>query len=415
MSLNVNMINRHIAPQIRIGLEDTRVVAVVGPRQSGKTTLARQIAKDQGRVFLSLDDAQTRAAALNDPTGLLRGLEHVVIDEIQRAPDLILTIKQIVDENPRPGRFLITGSADLFGGMIAPDSLAGRVETFELLPLSQSELSQKRPSGFVDALFAGDLRNGMVLESAPDLVQRVLRGGYPEAVRRATSGRRADWLNAYAKSLAERDVPELAGIRRPDALSKLAYHLALRTGQLLVVAPIATALKVDIKTADRWIGLYEKLFFAHQVQAWHDNELKRLIKAPKLQLLDSGLAAALSGINEQRIARDRGALGALLETFVYGELRKLTALSPSPIIISHFRDKEQNEVDFVLERIGGDMVGIEVKSAATVFKTDAGGLIKLRNQAGERFIQGVILYDGDRIMTLGDRIEAVPFSALWAL
>jgi predicted AAA+ superfamily ATPase len=299
--------------------------------------------------------------------------------------------------------------------MIAPDSLAGRVETFELLPLSQSELSQKRPSGFVDALFAGDLRNGMVLESAPDLVQRVLRGGYPEAVRRATSGRRADWLNAYAKSLAERDVPELAGIRRPDALSKLAYHLALRTGQLLVVAPIATALKVDIKTADRWIGLYEKLFFAHQVQAWHDNELKRLIKAPKLQLLDSGLAAALSGINEQRIARDRGALGALLETFVYGELRKLTALSPSPIIISHFRDKEQNEVDFVLERIGGDMVGIEVKSAATVFKTDAGGLIKLRNQAGERFIQGVILYDGDRIMTLGDRIEAVPFSALWAL
>jgi uncharacterized protein len=415
MSQLSNSVDRHAGVKIRAGLEDTRVVAIVGPRQSGKTTVARQIAKEQGRMFFSLDDAQTRAAALADPTGLLRGVELAVIDEIQRAPDLILSIKQIVDENPQPGRFLITSSADLFGGMVTPDSLAGRVETFELLPLSQNEISEKSPSNFLDVVFDGELANGLRFDVADDLVQRVLRGGFPEAVRRATSGRRSDWLNAYARSLAERDVPELAGVRRPDALAKLAEHLALRTGQLLVVAPIATALKVDIKTADRWIGLYEKLFFAQQVPAWHSNDLKRLIKAPKLQLLDSGLAASLSGINEQRIARDRGLLGALLETFVYGELRKLAALYPSRISIAHFRDKEANEVDFVLERTGGDMIGIEVKAAATVFPNDAVGLAKLRKDAGDKFLQGVILYDGDRIMWLSDRIAAVPICALWEL
>lgn len=405
-------VTRHAESRVRVALADTRVVAIVGPRQSGKTTLARKLAREDGRGFLTLDDEQARAFALDDPAGFLRGRERVAIDEIQRAPNLILAIKKSVDEDPRPGRFLITGSADLFGGAIAPDSLAGRVETIPLLPLSQAEIVKLPPPAFIADLFAGKLCHRAVPLPLHDLTQRVLGGGFPEALARPPA-RRRDWLLAYAQSLAERDVSDIAPFIKPGQMRLLMDHAALSAGQLLNMSELGARVGVDSKTIDRWIALLEKLFIVSRVRPWHGNGLKRLIKTPKLQFIDSGMLAALRDQDAQSIARDRQAFGALLECFVYGELRKATALAGDRIRISHYRDKDQAEVDFVLENGPGIVAGVEVKASATARPEDFSGLKRMRDALGVGFVAGVLLYDGEDCQQVGDRLWAAPLSFLW--
>lgn len=405
---------RHVRPLLVAAMADTRVVALTGPRQSGKTTLARHIAAERGMTFLSLDDAQTRQFALSDPTGLLRGQAAAVIDEIQRAPDLILSIKQSVDEDTRPGRFLITGLADLFGSLATPDSLAGRIERLELLPLSQRELTGRGPSNLLDSLFAGQPLPQGQIGGTPDLVERVLAGGFPGALGRS-GRRRQDWLKAYAMTLAQRDVLEIAGVRKPVALGKLLLQIAPRTAQLIQPGVISGVMGLDQKTVDRWIGLLETLFLVARIPGWHRNDLKRLVKSPKLHFLDSGVAAAVRGIDARRIERDRVAFGPLLETFVFAEIRKLAASANQPVTISHYRDKWGQEVDLVLESPDQSVVGIEVKAGATVIPDDLKGLKQLAADTGERFIHGIVLHDGDRIMRLNERMTAAPVSLLWEL
>ena len=405
---------RHAAQLVDIAMSDTRVVALVGPRQSGKTTLAKAIAKRDGIAFLTLDDNQTRAFANSDPTGFIRRLDRGVIDEIQRAPDLVLAIKRTIDEDGRFGRFLITGSVDLFGGSLAPDSLAGRVETIELLPLSQSEIEQSGPSCFLDNAFEGlatPHRHGLQLAN---LVEIVLEGGYPEARARTSAARRTDWLLSYAQSLAQRDVGELAMITKPDQMVSLVNNLAVRASQLLNLTALSGNVGVDAKSVDRWLGLLERLFLVTRVPAWHANALKRLIRAPKIHFFDSGLVAALQNVDAAKIERDRQRLGPLLETFVFGELRKAASLTTRRTSISHYRDKDQVEVDFVLERSPGHIVGIEVKASATVRPSDIRGLIKLRDATGDLFKLGLVLHDGDGIQEVGDRIFTAPVSVLWS-
>ncbi len=404
---------RYAEARIRLALADTRVVAIVGPRQSGKTTLARKLAREDRRDFLTLDDEQTRAFALSDPTGFLRGKERAAIDEIQRAPNLILAIKKSVDEDPRPGRFLITGSADLFGGAIAPDSLAGRVETIALLPLSQAEIWRAPPSRLVEDLFAGALCDRVLPTAGPDLVQRVLGGGFPEALARPPR-RRRDWLLAYAQSLAERDVSDIAPFIKPGQMRSLLDHAAVSAGQLLNMTDLGGRIGVDAKTIDRWMALLEKLFIVSRVRPWHCNELKRLIKTPKLQFIDSGLLAALRGQDDRSLSRDRQAFGALLECFVYSELRKVTARTGDWTLISHYRDKDQAEVDFVLENGPGRVAGVEVKASATARPDDFAGLKRMRDALGARFVAGVLLYDGEQFLQISDRLWAAPLSALWS-
>jgi predicted AAA+ superfamily ATPase len=404
---------RHAEARVRVALADTRVVAIIGPRQSGKTTLARKLAKEEGRTFLTLDDEQTRAFAEDDPAGLLRGKDRVAIDEVQRAPNLILAIKKSVDEDTRPGRFLITGSADLFGGAIAPDSLAGRVETIPLLPLSQAEIGKLPPSSFLEDLFAGNLRDRAALTAPRDLVQIVVGGGFPEALARPPA-RRRDWLLAYAQSLAERDVTDIAPFIKPGQMRLLIDHAALSAGQLLNMTDLGARVGVDSKTIDRWIALLEKVFIVSRVRPWHGNGLKRLIKTPKLHFLDSGLLAALQGQDVQSLSRNRQAFGPLLECFVFSELRKATALGGDRILISHYRDKDQAEVDFILENGPGVVAGVEVKASATARPEDFAGLKRMRDSLGASFVAGVLLYDGDHSQQVGDRLWAAPMSSLWA-
>lgn len=404
---------RHSEARVREALGDTRIVAIVGPRQSGKTTLARRIAADDGRPFISLDDDQHRRFAGDDPLGFVRGNTTAVIDEIQRAPALILAIKQAVDEDPRPGRYLITGSVDLFRAAVSPDSLAGRIETIELLPFSQAEIAQTGAPGFLDRAFAGDFPSLAEAGATTDLTQRILAGGYPEALSRPRSSRRASWLRSYARSLAERDVSDIANVGNPDAMVRLLDHAAASSGQLLNMSGIGARLGVDGKTVDRWLALFEHMFLVRRVYAWHRNDLKRLVKRPKLQFLDSGLLAALRRIDPAAIASDRQQLGPLLECFVYSELARAAALSDHPIFFSHYRDKDRVEVDLVLERLPGAIVGIEVKAGATAHPGDFKGLARLREATGRRFVCGIVLHDGDRIQQVGPKLFAMPVGALW--
>lgn len=402
---------RHAEEAVRTALSDTRVVAVVGPRQSGKTTLVRKLAGD--RTYFTLDDEQTRAFALNDASGFIRGLDRAVVDEVHRAPALILAIKKAVDDDTRPGRFLITGSADLFGGSIAPDSLAGRVEQIELLPLSQAEVEQTGPSRFLDRAFNGELEPGAG-SPTDDLVERVLAGGFPEALARSRPARRRDWLLSYARSLAQRDVREIAHIGKADLMSLLVEHAATMSGQLLNMSELGGAVGLDSKTIDRWLTLLEQLFLVRRVRPWFRNGVKRLIKTPKLHFLDPGLLAAVAGVDADRLERNRTAFGPLLECFVYAEISKTIALSEQRPSIHHYRDKDQAEVDFVLERTPGRIVGLEVKASVTVRPEHLKGLARLRDSAGDDFACGVLLHDGDRIVPFGDRLFAAPFSILWS-
>jgi len=395
-------------PQIRTALRDTRVVAISGPRQSGKTTLARRFAK-QGRKFVTLDNQPTLAAARSDPVAFIRGLDRAVIDEVQRAPDLLLAIKQSVDEDRRPGRFLLTGSVKTIH-----ESLAGRVEIVPLYPLGCSErLGIKHPQ-FIAKAFRGAVPDTAEALSKEKLTDWVTAGGYPEAIKRRSERRRQDWYRAYIKSIVERDLPEISNLAKPDQVPRVLQIAAQFAGQLTNLSEIGRSVGLDHKTADHYVRVLEQLYLIQRVQPWFRNELSRLVKTPKLHFIDSGLLTAMRGYSLSRLRADRTVFGALLESFVFSELLKLSAWTEERVMLFHYRDRDKLEVDFVLENSAGEIVGIEVKSAASVTRRDFLGLERVASAAGSAFIQGIVLYDGVQTLSFADNLRAVPLSALWA-
>ena len=403
------MYPRYAADRARVILTDTPILGLIGPRQSGKTTLARQLEPD--RPYITLDDANTLAAALADPVGTIRRLDTVIIDEIQRAPALMLAIKQSVDADRRPGRFLVTGSANIVTARGIQDSMAGRIENLRLLPLSQDELANQGPAHFLDRLFAGDAFKPV--KPNQDIMERVLTGGYPEVIARPDGRRRRDWLAAYVNLLAERDLPDIATIERAADVPRFLSLLAALSGQLINASAMGVRLKIDRKTALRYLSLAEQLFIVRSLPAWSNNALKRLVKAPKLHFIDSGLAAALRGTTPERLAADRTAFGSLLEGFVLAELEKQSGWSEGRYNFSHFRDKDGVEVDIIAEDEAGRVVGIEVKASATVTVSDFAGLKRLSAAAGE-FVAGVVLYDGSEPLSFGGTMQALPLASLWS-
>ncbi len=406
------LLRRHADALIRETLKDTRIVALVGPRQSGKTTLARKIATETAMNFITLDDAQSRQFANADPSGFMYGLDRVVMDEIQRAPELILAIKKAVDDDPRPGRFLITGSVELFRSAISPDSLAGRVETIELLPFTQAEIEQRDAPDFLVRAFSGDFPAYKETGRTSGLIERVVAGGYPEALWRISAARRVAWLRAYARALTQRDAAEISTVSKTDELARLLEHAAAASGRLTNLSALSAPLGVDGKTVERWLTLLEHMFVVRRVRAWHPNRLKRLVRTPKLHFLDTGLLAVLRGDSAKALATDRNRLGPLLEGFVFSELVKIAGQASEYASISHYRDKDKVEVDFVVEQAGA-ILGIEVKAGAMAKPEDFRGLRRLRSATGEAFACGIVLHDGDRIQRLGDRLYAMPVSRLW--
>lgn len=408
---------RWVEPRINEAMLDTPVVLVVGPRQAGKTTLVRQVAS-KGLRYLTLDDELTLLAAREDPVGFISSLDRAVIDEIQRAPQLLLAIKKSVDEDRRPGRFLLTGSANLMTLPTVADSLAGRMETLSLLPLSQSEI-EGQSANWLDHVFSGRLPQVMasddltVSAQSQDLIQRVLRGGYPEALTRQSSRRRVTWAKHYIDAIIQRDVRDITEIDHLDQLPRFLSALAQTAGQVSNYSQLGGQVGLDGKTVARYIGIFEQMYLLKRVQAWARNRLNRVVKTPKLQFIDAGLLSALLDLTEEEVEKDRTRFGNVLETFVYGELLKHSTTAAGDYRLMYFRDLDKFEVDIVIENTVGQLVGVEVKATATLGVQDLRGLKKLSTLAGESFKMGVLLYNGKETLPLGDGLWAAPIATLW--
>ena len=392
-------------------MADTPVVLLSGPRQAGKTTLARKFAGKK-RQFITLDDELTLLAARQDPVGLVRTLDYAVIDEVQRAPALVLAIKKSVDDDRRAGRFLLTGSANLMTLPLVADSLAGRMETLTLLPLAGCEI-QSSTGKWIDAVFDGRIPKARRLEVGAKLVERVLRGGYPEVVTRATPRRRTVWAKQYVDALIQRDVRDIASIDKLGQLPRLLKPLALMAGQLCNFTQLGGQVGLDSKTVDKYLAILEQMFLLRRVEPWSTNRLSRIVKTPKIQFIDSGLLGTLVDLTEASVARDRSQFGQVLETYVYSELLKQATWAERNYVLNTYRDRDQVEVDVVIEDQAGRVVGVEVKAAASVSVSDLAGLRKLATLADKRFVAGVILYDGNDTLPIGEQLWAAPLSTLW--
>jgi predicted AAA+ superfamily ATPase len=404
---------RLVEPRLEEALADTPVVLIHGPRQCGKTTLARRVGEARGYAYFSFDDEVTLAAAQADPVGFVDDLpERTILDEVQRAPGLFTALKTAVDRRRVPGRFLLTGSANVLLVPALADSLAGRMEILRLHPLAQCELARVAPR-FLDTLFSRGFKTRKYRRLRGELAERILAGGYPQALARRQPRRRAAWYRDYIEALVQRDVRDLAQIRRLDALPRLLAVAAAQTARLLNVADLASPFQLTRPTIHEYVTLLERLFLLELLPPWHSNRLSRLVKTPKVHLGDTGLACSLLGLNLEALVRDRPLFGSLHETFVLQELRRQASGYRDEIRFHHFRDKDGAEVDIVLERGGHQIAGVEIKSAATVQPADLRGLRKLRRATAERFAAGVVLYDGEISASFGEGLYAVPTRALW--
>ncbi len=394
-------------------LSDSPVVLIHGPRQSGKTTLARHVGDRHDYDYMSLDDDVSRAAADADPVGFVAELAaRTILDEVQRVPRLFTAIKAAVDRNRTPGRFLLTGSANVLLVPKLADSLAGRMDIVRLFPFAQCEI-ERRNSPFLDKLFGSGFptRRGDRLGHA--LADRIVAGGYPAALARPKPRRRAAWYRDYIETIVQRDIRDLARISSLDALPRLLALVAGQTARLINVAELAGPFQLTRPTIRNYVTLLEQVFLVEKLPAWHNNRLRRLVKTPKLHIGDTGLGAALLGLDAAGLYEDRETYGQFVETFVLQELRRHASGRDDDIRFHHFRDKDGTEVDLVLQQEGGKIAGIEVKAASTVGPGDFRGLRKLATAAGRRFAAGVVLYDGETSTGFGDRLFAVPVRALW--
>jgi len=350
------------------------VVTITGPRQSGKTTLARSVFAD--KPYANLEDPVTREFAQTDPKGfLVQYRDGAVIDEIQRVPELFTSLKLAVDRDRTPGRFILTGSTNTLLVPKLADSLAGRMEILRLHPLAQCELAKKPPT-FLDRLFGGTFSTRTYERLGEDLSARIVSGGYPAAVARPTHRRRSAWYRDYVETLIQRDVRDLARIRALDALPRLLALAAGQTAQLLNVSDLASPFQLSRPTVREYVTLLERIFLLDILPPWHSNRLSRLIKTPKVHVGDTGVACSLLGLDAGNLTRDRKILGHLVETFVFQELRRQASWHGTEIRFHHFRDKDGSEVDIVLERAAHEVAGIEVKASATVTNKTPPGLAK---------------------------------------
>jgi len=409
-------LRRHLEGVLAEALADTPVVCILGPRQCGKSTLAIHAAPN--RSYVSLDDPNSYELARTDPKGFIGELpEYVTIDEVQRVPELTLAIKQSVDANRKPGRFLLTGSADLLQLPRLSDSLAGRMEWIELQPFSEGEKEGSEVL-FLEQWLDGKLNTG-ISETAPPrastLPGRVIAGGYPEAFRRQPA-RARQWQEQYIRSIIERDIHDISQVKDGEEVGRFLEYMSHQTAQLLNITETAKALGHTRATAEKYLSILEKLYLLRRLPAWHRNVQKRLVKSPKIHVCDSGLAAALSGTTETMWMEDRRQFGHLLESFVAQQIRIQAGRMGSKTRLWHYRDKDKLEVDCVLTQSRRTW-GVEVKAAASVDSSDAQGLRRLAEQAGEDFQGGILLYDGASILPLDRALKlyAVPLAKLWEL
>lgn len=410
------MWQRKITNRLLNALADTPVVVLQGARQTGKSTLVQAVGeRDHPALYLTMDNITTLVAARQDPVGFLSGLQgqNVVLDEIQRVPELALPLKADVDRVRQAGRFLLTGSANALVLPRLADALVGRMEMITLWPLAQCEI-EGSDSNLIEQLFAPTpLPIKQFASSRQDVLQRALGGGYPEAVSRATEARRTDWFDAYLTTLLQRDVRDLAQIQGLSDLPLLLSLLAARATATLNATDLARAAQIPLTTLNRYLTLLEATFLLQLIPAWSSNLSSRLVKAPKILLNDTGVLAALTGITLVQIDATPTNAGMVIENFVGTELVKLISWSQARPQLFHFRTHDRKEVDFLLQNRAGAVVGVEVKAASAVQADDFKGLRALAQELGNQFIRGIVLYTGDTLLPFGEQLYAVPIAALW--
>jgi hypothetical protein len=413
MSGSARTIPRLLAPRLNAALRDSPAVLLHGPRQSGKTTLARSVGDARGYHYVSFDNDAVLTAAKADTVGFVAGLPaRSILDEVQRIPEIFTSLKLAIDRRRTPGRFILTGSANVLLVPQLADSLAGRMEILRLHPLAQSEIAGTRPQ-FIDHLFRGRFKTALHQRLGAELARRIVAGGYPVALMRRAAARRRAWYRDYVDTQIQRDVRDLSRLRSLDTLPKLISLVAAYTARLINIADLAAPFELSRPTIHDHIALLERLFLVDQLPSWHNNHMSRLVKRPKLHIGDTGVASALLGLDAARLDADRSTFGPMLETFVLQELKRQASGRQDPLAFHHFRDRDDFEVDIVLEQGGTRLAGIEVKAAASVNEADLRGLRKLRAAAGKRFVAGAVLYDGEATISFGDGLFAVPIRMLW--
>jgi predicted AAA+ superfamily ATPase len=407
-------VERHARVRVEDALADTRVVVVLGARQVGKSTLVDQIVTTRGSANVrTFDDQATRDTANADPTGFVAGLATpVAIDEVQRVPDVVLAIKQRVDHDPAPGQFLLTGSANILTAPRIADALTGRAEYVRLHPFTQGEIHGRRET-FIPTLFAGSfpqLTDQPV--GRPPYAPIITGGGYPEALQR-TGGRRVRFFESYLTTIMERDLRSIAALSDGAKAQRLLAAIAAVSASELNFQALSRDLGLANNTLRSYADLLETLFLIKRIPPWSGNLFTRAIKSPKAYVADPGLLSYLIRADEARVETDFQLGGMLFETFAATELLRQADIEDDPVQLYHYRDRDQREVDLIIERRDGSIIAIEIKAAASINPHDARGLRYLRDNVGDRFIGGAILYTGATTIPLGDRLAAIPLTGLW--
>ena len=404
---------------ILTGLTQSRVLLLEGPRQCGKTTLAKRISdiQDARGIYRTLDDLTLLNAALDDPHGFVaHGDDLMIIDEVQRAPQLLAAVKKDVDENQKPGRFLLTGSANIMTLPKVTESLAGRVRKIRLRPLALGEIESARPR-FLEIARAGAWR---VTTASPQpltknvYIELALAGGYPEAVRLSGIRARRQWHTDYLGALIDRDLKDVANIRRKDNLVKLVEVLAAWSSRFMDATAIAAALGVSRPTLETYINALETLYLVDRVKPWSKTDYARVGKQDKLYMADTGLMAAILNWSLEKVRLDGALNGKLIETLVYTQLMALLDSQDESYRLYHYRDREQREVDFIVEAEDDSLIGVEVKAGSHVEPRDFRHLKWFReNLAHDREFQGLVLYTGEHVASFGPHMWAVPMNKLF--
>ena len=398
------MIERKLLPIILEMLKVFRIVAINGPRQSGKTTLQKLISKEKNMKYYTFDNQDTFNTATNDPMGFITFIakDNVAIDEVQMIPEVIPAIKMSVDENNRKGMFLLTGSSDMFKNSKIKESLAGRMASFNLFPLSYAEING-RDINMVDKLFSNSFNNfDMDFKKIPneDFVSAVLSGGYPEVYTLPFKARKA-WFEFYIKARISKDIANIENIdlTKVSSMDKLLRVLSAQIGSLVNYKKISNAIGLADKTVAKYIQLLEALYIVKLVPAYANNQLKRITKTPKVQFIDTGLASMLLNVDVEGAMTKQGEFyGNLVESFVYSELIKHQSYADIAMNIYHFRDTDKKEVDFVLEASDGSVVALEIKSGSNIKKEYFRGLVTLAKRLKDKPFKGIILYGGNDVL-----------------
>jgi uncharacterized protein len=401
---------------IESALKSRRVLLLEGPRQCGKTTLAKQVAgRGEGSIYRTLDDQTLLNAAIDDPHGFVsHGDGVMIIDEVQRAPVLLPAVKKDVDENQAPGRFLLTGSANIQTLPNITESLAGRVRKIRLRPLAQGEIEQQSPLIF-ERILSNDFKDIPIsTHTKDDYLNMALKGGFPEALRQKTAQARAEWHKDYLEALIERDLRDIANIRRRDSLLKLIEAVAAWSSKYMDVSAIGASLGLTHGTLDSYLNALETLYIIDRVRPWTNTDYARIGKKDKVFMADTGLMASCLNWSLETVRLNGELNGKLIETFVYTQMSALIDAQMQTYHLSHYRDREKREVDFILEAPERALFGIEVKASTNIMSESFRHLKWFRdNMAKQYLFKGIILYCGQNPVSFGDNMWALPISSLW--